>query len=311
MISPTGTNVVGGEFLVEILTERPHLSLMSGGSISHDERVILEMTPAAICILSHTIDGQVSIAACNERYELIFSGAEVPKALISQTRLSVQLDTEVVFDAPCDTPAAIRHVRFRLQPRGDHRVICVVEDITVANEAAQEVARQREALRKATPIDPLTGAMGRRQFMDDARLELKRAARHKIPLALVMVDIDRFQDLNDAQGCEVGDDALRAVAEVLRSGLRDTDLIARVGGDEFALLLLHTDGHYGCIVTDRLRETVTIRSSMFDGAEVPVTISCGVAEYRAQEGLESLVSRAENALYTAKASGRDRVLLSD
>ena len=188
-------------------------------------------------------------------------------------------------------------------------MICVAEDVTAAHEAAREVARQREALRQASTIDPLTGAMGRRRFMEDARLELKRARRHQIPIAQVIIDVDRFQDLNDVHGCEAGDDALRAVAEVLRSGLRDTDLIARIGGDEFALLLLHTDGSYGRIVTDRLRETVTIRSSMFDAVRTPMTISAGVAQFSTDEDLESLFARAEAALYTAKASGRDRVML--
>lgn len=293
---------------MEILSASPSLVLVPEGNLTDEERTILSLTPAAISILAVGAEGVHQVAR-NERYERIFSGGPPPEELLEQAGLSIQVSSELSFELACETPAAVRQVRFRLQPISPNRVVCVAEDITVAHEAAREVSRQREFLRSASPIDPLTGAMGRRRFMEDARLELRRATRHTISLALVLIDVDRLQELNDTLSSEAGDAALHAVAEVLRSGLRDTDLIARVGGDEFALLLLHTDGQYGRIVTDRLRETVTIRAAMFEDGEIPLTISAGVVEHRAGESLEDLVGRAETALYTAKASGRDRVML--
>jgi diguanylate cyclase (GGDEF)-like protein len=292
---------------VEILTERPNLSLVSGGVLSREECAILEMTPAAITILARGPDG-ISAVASNERYERIFCGSPPPPELIEQVRVCLETGVESACELDCETSIAIRYVRFRMQPMGKGRVVCVAEDITVSRENAREVTRQRELLRNAAPIDPLTGTMGRRRFMEDARLQLKRAHRHDIGISLALVDMDRFQELNDAFGCEAGDSALCAVADVFRAGLRDTDLIARIGGDEFALLLLHTDGQHGRIVTDRLRETVTIRSGMFQGSGA-LSISIGVVEMHTRESLEDLIDRAEAALGIAKASGRNRVVL--
>jgi len=282
---------------------------LSACALSDEERAILSWTPAAVSILHAGPDGMRLIAG-NDRYNRIFSGAS-PEELLDQAQLSLQVRSELSFELSCQEAASLatRRVRFRLRPNGTHRVVCVAEDVTAAHELSREVDRQRTLHQSMNLIDPLTGSMGRRRFMEDAQLELKRATRHNISLALVLIDVDRLQELNELYSREVGDAALDAVTEVLHSGLRDTDLIARIGGDEFALLLLHTDGQHGRIVIDRLRETVTIRTAMFEEGELPLTISAGVVEHRAGESLTDLVERAETALYTAKAHGRNRVML--
>ena len=262
------------------------------------------MTPAAVSVLAWT-DGSVRVIASNERYRQMVP--RTPAAAAEHAGHSQKTGAEVAFVETFHAATSTRHLRFRIRAHTAGRLICVAEDITSTQEAEREVARQRTLLHRSEAIDPLTGSTGRRRFFREARLELKRSQRHGIPLALILIDLDRFAQLNDVAGYVAGDEALRGVAEVLRSGLRDTDLIGRIGGDAFALLLLHTTGSHSRTVADRLRETVAVRASV---GEVALTVSAGVAEYRPGESLESLLERAEKGLYVAKAQGRDRVILA-
>jgi diguanylate cyclase (GGDEF)-like protein len=141
------------------------------------------------------------------------------------------------------------------------------------------------------------------------RRELERCQVSGVPLCLLMIDVDSFKSLNDRHGHLTGDNALRAVADVLREHLRPTDQIARFGGDEFAALLPEVPLADALRTAERVRVAVGARGCDDAGARShpPMTVSIGVAQTTLSDSLESLIRRADAALYRAKLQGRNRV----
>lgn len=159
--------------------------------------------------------------------------------------------------------------------------------------------------RQRAETDSLTELPNRRSF-DRA---LARVSRGRGPRALVALDIDHFKRVNDTLGHEAGDDALRHLARVLREGLRDGDIAARVGGEEFEVLLPGGDLRLGLEVAERLRAQVEARPFQARGTEVRLTVSCGVAAFPDPvASADNLVKMADAALYQAKREGRNRVV---
>jgi diguanylate cyclase (GGDEF)-like protein len=164
-----------------------------------------------------------------------------------------------------------------------------------------------ERLYDAARTDPLTKLCNRRGFRELLDLELARARRGQTQMTVVSGDVDHFKEVNDRAGHQVGDVTLQRLAHVLERGKRQIDAVARVGGEEFALVLPDTDAHDGFLVAERLR--CELRDE-FAADTVPVTISFGVACYPQQgETAASLLRAADEALYAAKASGRNRTVL--
>lgn len=159
-------------------------------------------------------------------------------------------------------------------------------------------------LQMAARTDPLTGAANRRAFEEQLAIELSRVDRHDQPLLLALVDVDHFKHVNDRHGHQVGDRVLVDLSERVRSQLRAVDLLARVGGDEWALLLPETGLDEGRAVLERVRASVGGRPL----AGVPVTVTAGLAvASRASSSAAVLYRAADRALYVAKAQGRDRI----
>jgi diguanylate cyclase (GGDEF)-like protein len=156
--------------------------------------------------------------------------------------------------------------------------------------------------------DPLTGLANHRAFQERLRAELARADRHERPLALALVDIDNFKGVNDAGGHAVGDEVLCAVAVQLREHLRVHDVLARVGGDEFAILLPESGGADAVAALERARQTVA-RAPFAGGARV--TISVGVCDIGHARDAEALSRFADGALYWSKEHGRNQVSAYD
>jgi diguanylate cyclase (GGDEF)-like protein/PAS domain S-box-containing protein len=173
-------------------------------------------------------------------------------------------------------------------------------------------ARQAEAkLREQATVDQLTGTMNRRRFFEVAESEFKRAARHHESIAVAMIDIDRFKQINDTLGHSAGDRTLTAVADICRQHVREVDVFARLGGDEFAVLMPLTSREQGRTVAERVR--IAIHDTLGTGADesVPVTVSVGLAASPDGEAtVESLMKLADEALYEAKHEGRNRTVAS-
>ncbi|ODV43457.1 diguanylate cyclase [Cupriavidus sp. UYMMa02A] len=170
--------------------------------------------------------------------------------------------------------------------------------------------RIAERMERLATIDDLTGMLGRRAFIAraEALFDLTRAAKSKLSIAIL--DIDHFKDINDGYGHAAGDRALAHVASVISRETRPTDVIGRIGGEEFALLLPLTGKEEAARLTDRLRAVVAASVSRAPAADLVCTVSAGVDEFDASDTLASVMARADAALYAAKAGGRNCVMLA-
>jgi diguanylate cyclase (GGDEF)-like protein len=173
--------------------------------------------------------------------------------------------------------------------------------------ALGESSRLQRYFERIATMDGLTHLRNRRWLDDAFARQLDRSARTAQPASLLMIDVDHFKRLNDEHGHLVGDALLRRVAQIMASGLRPQDLLARYGGEEFAILLPGLDAVAGVAVAERLRTAVDAASQDEDGVTLPhMTISIGVTTSRPAESLLALMKRADEALYRAKQSGRNR-----
>ncbi|MEX2642227.1 MAG: diguanylate cyclase [Acetobacterales bacterium] len=166
-----------------------------------------------------------------------------------------------------------------------------------------------ERLRTLATTDELTGTANRRAFMEKAAEELARARRYGRPLSLLMLDIDHFKQVNDNHGHGTGDAALRSLAETARGQLRVSDLLGRLGGEEFATLLPETDMNAAREVAERIRRAIAAAEIESGSGPLQVTVSIGASGLGADgDDIEHLMSRADSALYEAKRAGRNRVV---
>jgi diguanylate cyclase (GGDEF)-like protein len=171
----------------------------------------------------------------------------------------------------------------------------------LANLVVQELE-----LRRAATTDPLTGALNRRSFNDHATKEITRAQRYGRPLIVGILDIDHFKQVNDTYGHDAGDTALKIISDFCQKTLREQDMWARLGGEEFGIILVETGAAGAAFALDRLREGVANLDITANGKTLHATVSIGAIEYRSGD-LDDALKRADHALYEAKESGRNRV----
>ncbi|MHC8287248.1 sensor domain-containing diguanylate cyclase [Pseudomonas sp. XS1P51] len=156
--------------------------------------------------------------------------------------------------------------------------------------------------------DPMTGLYNRRAFYERSRQALEGSKRYKHPYSVLMVDIDHFKRVNDNHGHAMGDEALRWISRTLRGELRDVDIIGRLGGEEFAVVLPYTDRQQALDTAERLRNTIAETAMTFNEVSLNLTISVGLACLTQEvNSLENLLDIADKALYQAKKTGRNRV----
>jgi diguanylate cyclase (GGDEF)-like protein len=168
----------------------------------------------------------------------------------------------------------------------------------------RRIERDEQALHDLSTHDRLTGAWNRRWFDEMLAREMKRARRYGLPLSLVMFDIDRFKKVNDTRGHQAGDDLLAALSVYVSAHIRDSDSLARWGGEEFMLVAPNTDIEAARRLAENLR-TLIERGDFGDAGRI--TCSFGVAQLQAGDTPENLTGRADAAMYRAKQEGRNRV----
>ena len=172
------------------------------------------------------------------------------------------------------------------------------------------MAKERTEHRHKTDslIDPLTGIANRRAFLQDAEMRLKRQATEPRPIAVLLLDLDNFKGINDRFGHAIGDRVLQMFAEVGSGCMRRYDIFGRLGGEEFAALLVDTSRERALAVAEEIRSSFVEVTGMVEGKPVVATVSIGVViSYDAVLDLSALLAQADHALYRAKDNGRNRI----
>lgn len=184
----------------------------------------------------------------------------------------------------------------------------LMASVRVVLEELDAALRRQERL---AATDPLTGLSNRRAFFDGATAVLSSARRGGVPVALVVLDIDRFKGINDTWGHKAGDLVIRAVAEVLTRATRTGELVGRLGGEEFALLLPGSDADTAADRAESLRRAVGgLAVEACRGRAVTVSIGVAVIDPAEEATIDAALERADHALYESKEAGRDRVTLA-
>lgn len=194
-----------------------------------------------------------------------------------------------------------------ISPFKEDMVSIVIYDQTLLLEAQYQIEEQSRQFEIQATTDQLTGAYNRLKFAEVLDSEIKRSERYENPLCLILFDIDHFKRVNDTYGHLVGDLVLKTLTNVIQNAIRDTDLFARWGGEEFILLLPETALEGAKITAERIRETISEYPFEIVGH---IACSLGLALYHSGEEPDHLVKRADDALYTAKESGRNRVMIA-
>ncbi|WP_413204642.1 diguanylate cyclase [Rhodospirillum sp. A1_3_36] len=233
----------------------------------------------------------------------------------SFTRRTAEIDSELIAKG-----GTARYERVFTLPNGDRRTM--IYNKAVYNKANGDAAgivgvitdiseqkRMEEELRRLATTDPLTGAFNRRAFMEAARINLIRAARYQEPLTVILADIDYFKRVNDTYGHATGDEALKLFVSTIQGTLRETDVLGRMGGEEFAILLPHTAIDAAMGLANRLRESLAAILVPHPGGTLQFTVSMGVSSYRDHgDSIDALLQSSDEALYVAKEGGRNRVI---
>ena len=173
----------------------------------------------------------------------------------------------------------------------------------------RDLKEVRDKLAEMVTMDELTGLYNRRYCMEALEHEQDRAKRYHTPLTLCMIDLDHFKNVNDSHGHLAGDVVLTDVGKLFNDSARQTDIACRYGGEEFVLILPHTDEKGARVFCERLCKKVARHEFEWEETSIKMTISIGVAQYDDVEDLSpaNLVERADKALYRAKEEGRNRV----
>jgi diguanylate cyclase (GGDEF)-like protein len=177
----------------------------------------------------------------------------------------------------------------------------IVRDVTPFKKMEAE-------LRRLATTDSLTGINNRRHFMELAHKEMSRSRRHGYAFSLIMLDIDHFKKINDTHGHASGDQVLRECCGVCLSQLRESDIMGRLGGEEFAIALPECGGSAAEAVANRIRSAMASHTVTTESGAIQFTASMGVTEFQPDDNLEAALERADNALYLAKKNGRDQVM---
>ena len=180
-----------------------------------------------------------------------------------------------------------------------HRIIVLHREIDAKNKLVEEMAH----------TDSLTGLPNRRAIEEWANRQLRGAARHGYPLWVVHADLDSFKIINDSYGHEAGDEVLRGFASILKENIRASDITGRTGGDEFLLVLTHSQENQIQLTVERLRARFASKKFVFGGESISVTASFGACGFQGKNAPEfsDLVRQADKALYCAKRAGRNQI----
>lgn len=180
------------------------------------------------------------------------------------------------------------------------------------NQQLEAEVEQLRVYKDYAYTDVLTEVPNRRFYHERLVQEMARSRRGRHPLGLALVDLDYFKEINDQIGHRAGDQVLKFFAQFLRVNLRQEDILCRIGGDEFSVILPDTDSESAEIFFDRVKAKLDRVDLSLDGkASINLSFSCGIAAFRENHSPEDFIDQADNALYTAKAQGRNQVVAAN
>ena len=184
----------------------------------------------------------------------------------------------------------------------------VATDITQRKLSEEQLKAAKKRAENLARKDELTGLDNRRAFFDQGYRIFKQSVRFKRPVSVIMMDVDYFKKTNDNYGHSAGDKVLQVIAELLQKMVREVDVVARIGGEEFAFVLPETDKDEAVNLAERLRQEIAKTTVVYDEKQMHVTASFGVTSSPvANETLEAMLIKADDALFIAKKKGRDQV----
>lgn len=186
------------------------------------------------------------------------------------------------------------------------QLMAMVQHVSVMENESRGLHKRLEEERVQALTDTLTEIPNRLAYEQRVVLEYARWQRYKHPLSLILCDVDHFKNINDTYGHKAGDRALKVLAKILKKSIRDADFLARVGGEEFAIILPETPLGDAMTVAEKLRANVQALEFAYNGTPVPITVSGGVAQFKEGDDAEKVYQRADEALYRAKKQGRNQ-----
>lgn len=202
-----------------------------------------------------------------------------------------------------------------INTRYGKNVLATIRDISEYQEliiSLKETIEENEKLLVQSTTDPMTGLYNRRHFEENANKDIDNFRRHKSPLSVMVIDIDHFKRINDQYGHNIGDVVLLKISKIMKDIIRAGDTLARIGGEEFALLLPMTSINAAEVLAERLRHKIEKESNDVKEVDSSITVSIGVAQLREEDhSLNDFLGRADKALYKAKNQGRNRVFNFD
>jgi len=203
----------------------------------------------------------------------------------------------------------IKHYKAGISPVFDKNnnhmaMIILISDVT-------EHVNFVKDLEKAAYTDSLTGLYNRKHFAELAAAEIQRAARNKDLLYTIMLDFDFFKNINDTYGHTAGDLVLKTAADVIHRSIRSYDLLCRYGGEEFVLLFSVRNETEANVVAERIRKGIENCTVKYEGNELKITCSIGLAKFLGNDTMETSIKKADEALYAAKKAGRNRVVIHE
>ena len=228
-------------------------------------------------------------------------------------------DIPIIFITADESPQGLLNafktgaIDYIKKPLDKTELLLRVENQLKLNKAYAGLRRSNDELLEAyallqqlVTVDPLTGLENRRSLMDFAEVQLKLAQRYKSFFSIILIDLDYFKKINDTYGHLVGDEILQNIAKILKDVLRNVDHIGRFGGEEFIVILPNTNLKNAVLVAEKVREAIANFKHNIEEQIIQATVSIGIASYNPlDDDVNQILERADQALYTAKSSGRN------
>jgi diguanylate cyclase (GGDEF)-like protein len=263
------------------------------------------------------IDNNLNITDLNNAAAVLFKGdnqmvgrpaAEILKEWPGMLKMIGSASDRVDFELSMENGDEKKWFRIDIIPLKEKHRSVYGQMVIISDISIRKITEEKLQLLATT--DELTGLWNRRYFIKCLGDELKRMKRHNHPFSLLMVDIDYFKTVNDIFGHNTGDLSLQYLSGLMRNRLREVDLVARLGGEEFGIILPDTDLDSAQAVAENLRKIIAETPFFHDGDTINLTVSIGVTECKPDTAsVEELLKLADKALYSAKNEGRNRIVL--